>query len=459
LSSRALADNPAMPGTDYDIVIVGARCAGATLATFLARSGARVLLLDAHAMPSDHVISTHSINPPGMDVLDELGVGDRVRAIAPPSRIIRSVFEETCGEIEMPEGRAIYGPRRHRLDELLQHAAVSAGAHLMDRTRAVSLLYDGDRVRGVRTNCGGRDREFTAGLVVGADGRHSSVARWVGAEEYLGYDAPRACYWGYWNAPGFWKTDPAYRFDMYFSIIKGVVRIIFQTDHDQLLVGTCPPADRIDAWRSDPSGMLEAVLAGDPTIAPLIQASPREGKVRGTIRERYYFRRAAGNGWALVGDAGHHKDFAVGDGITEALLQARSLAGAIAVGTDAALVHWWRARDVAALPMYFMGREIGDIKPPVELQRIVFDRLNTVPGLKERLVEVIERRLSPLDSISALQFLRWVGLAALQGRWGVFEELRVAAPRAVATTLEMRARTRLLARAESEIARENRAAA
>ena len=86
-------------------------------------------------------------------------------------------------------------------------AAVGAGAELRDRSVATSLVRDGDRVSGVRVRQGGREWFFTAGLVVGADGRHSTVARLVGAEEYLGYDAQRAAYWGYWNAPTFWHTD------------------------------------------------------------------------------------------------------------------------------------------------------------------------------------------------------------------------------------------------------------
>jgi flavin-dependent dehydrogenase len=53
----------------YDVVIVGARCAGATLATFLARGGASVVLLDKDRLPSDQILSTHTIHPPGLDSL------------------------------------------------------------------------------------------------------------------------------------------------------------------------------------------------------------------------------------------------------------------------------------------------------------------------------------------------------------------------------------------------------
>ena len=110
----------------YDVVIVGARCAGATLATFLARAGASVLVLDKDRLPSDQILSTHTIHPPGLDVLDDVGVGDAVRAVAPPTRIIRLRKNESFVDIECPDGRAEYCPRRARLDGLLQDAAVSA---------------------------------------------------------------------------------------------------------------------------------------------------------------------------------------------------------------------------------------------------------------------------------------------------------------------------------------------
>src|SRR5687767_1378884 len=134
----------------HDVVIVGARCAGATLATFVARGGASVLLLDKDRLPSDHILSTHTIHPPGLHVLDDLGVGDAVRAVAPPTRLVRLRKNDAFVDIEFPGERAEYCPRRARLDALLQDAAVSAGVELLDRTRVTSLLRDGDRVIGVR---------------------------------------------------------------------------------------------------------------------------------------------------------------------------------------------------------------------------------------------------------------------------------------------------------------------
>jgi 2-polyprenyl-6-methoxyphenol hydroxylase-like FAD-dependent oxidoreductase len=315
--------------------------------------------------------------------------------------------------------------------------------------RVSSLVRDGDRVVGVRaTVSAGQEHVFRASLVVGADGRHSTVARHVEAEEYLAYDAPRAMFWGYWNAPAFWRTDPAYPFGMYVANTDGHIRVIFQTDHDQLLIGSLPPVEQALAWRTDPEVALISDLASDSTTGPLVAGSAPDGPVRGTVKERYFFRRGAGNGWTLVGDAGHHKEFVIGDGITEALLQARSLASAIQRGTDAALYRWWRARDVDALPFFFLGQDEGALGPPMELQQVVFSHVAKTPALRARMAATMEHQLSPTDTFPIRQVLWWTLGAALRGSPGVVPQFLAMGRRGTAVNRELRLRRRLLAEAE-----------
>jgi 2-polyprenyl-6-methoxyphenol hydroxylase-like FAD-dependent oxidoreductase len=284
---------------------------------------------------------------------------------------------------------------------------------------------------------------------VGADGRHSTVARQVEAEEYLAYDAPRGMFWGYWDAPALWRTDPAYRFGMYLANTEGHIRVIFQTDHDQLLIGSLPPVEQARAWRTDPDAALITDLASDCLVGPLIAGAAPDGRIRGTVKERYFFRRAAGSGWALVGDAGHHKEFVIGDGITEALLQARSLASAIAQGTDAARHRWWRARDVEALPYFFLGQDEGALGPPTEVQQVVFSHAARMPALQARLAATMEHQLSPLETFSVRQVLWWTLGAAFRGSLGVVPQFLAMGKRGSAIKRELGLRRRLLAEAEA----------
>jgi menaquinone-9 beta-reductase len=432
------------PPAKYDVIVVGARCAGAALATLLARRGARVLLLERDRLGSDQVLSTHTIHPPGMEILDAIGAGDAVRSAAPPMTAIRIGKSGTFVEVEYGEGRAEYCPRRQRLDSLLQNAASAAGVELLERTRVTALVREEGRVTGVRAIGAEGEMEWHAGLVVGADGRRSTVAALAGADEYLAYDAPRAMYWGYWSVP---QPEENGRRVMYIHNDQGRVRVVFHTDGGELLIGSLPPVAEALLWRASPREALERDLKADRHIRPLIERGELGGSIRGALRERFFFRRGAGPGWALAGDAGIHKEFIIGDGITEALIQAESLAGAIAEGSDAALERWWRARDVAALPMYCFGEDEGKTCAPPELQRIMIGVASARPDLRLRLSEVMEHRRSPYDVFPLKEVVRAAAGSLLRGKVGVAAEFVAMGKRASAVGRELRVRQRLLERA------------
>lgn len=433
-----------MSDAEYDVIIVGARCAGASLAILLSRAGVSVLLLDKDPLPSDQVTSTHTIHPPGIDVLDELGVGAAVREGSPATHLVRLRKNDAHVDLEFVDGRAEYCPRRHRLDGLLQDAAVAAGAELWDRTRATALVEEDGRVVGVRAETNKQEHTLRARLVVGADGRHSTIAKLVEAEEYLTWDAPGAAYWGYWEAPSFWRTDSAYPFDMYVANTNGNIRLIFQTDNDQLLISSAPPLDQVASWREDPEAALRADLESDPVTGPLIDGTHLDGRVRGTINERHFFRTATGPGWVLVGDAGHHKDWLIGDGITEALLQARSLAIAITVETDQALIQWWRARDVAGVAHHFFARDQGAADPPTELDCLVFSHVNEIPEYRARMAATFEHQISPYEAFPVSKILAWTLGGALRGRPGLIGQFLAMGRHVSAITKELNVRKSLL---------------
>jgi flavin-dependent dehydrogenase len=407
-------------GRRFDAVIIGARCAGATLAACLARAGARVMMVDRSPLPSDQILSTHNIHPPGMDILDDLGVGDAVRAEAPATRVLRIRKNDAWMDVPFDEGRAGYCPRRLRLDGLLQDAAVGAGAELRDRARATGVRFEQGRAVGVKVEHRGASEDITADLVVGADGRHSFVARAVAADEYLAYDAPRGICWAYWDAPPAWRDCP---FGMYVAHIGDAIRFVFQTDHNQLVVGSLPGLPLDEAWRADMTVALRNDLPRDPVIGPLLDGHAPDSRIRATFRERYFFRRAAGPGWVLVGDAGHHKDFVIGDGITEALIQAKSLAQAIVEGGDASLLRWWRARDVAALPAYHWGRDEGAAGSPGELETRVIARLARHPKWRSRIARLPEHRSSPYTVVPVPAVVTALAAALVRGRLVVVPDL------------------------------------
>ena len=168
--------------TDYDVVVVGGRVAGASTAMLLARAGARVALLDRSSYGSD-TVSTHGLMRGGVLQLSRWGLLDEVAAAGTPP-IRQTLFEYADGGSDRVTIRAsagvdaLYAPRRLVLDRILVDAAADAGADVAHETTVTALLRDDDgRVRGVRAqDRRGRTSELRGAITVGADGIRSTVA-------------------------------------------------------------------------------------------------------------------------------------------------------------------------------------------------------------------------------------------------------------------------------------------
>src|SRR5688572_3650656 len=117
---------------EYDVIVVGARCAGSPTAMLLARKGYSVLLVDRATFPSD-TVSTHLIHPPGVTALSRWGLLDRLVATGCPP-IDTYAFDMgpfvIAGSPGTEESPASYGPRRTVLDTLLADAAAEGGVEV-----------------------------------------------------------------------------------------------------------------------------------------------------------------------------------------------------------------------------------------------------------------------------------------------------------------------------------------
>ena len=106
----------------------------------------------------------------------------------------------------------------------------------------------------------------------------------------------------------------------------------FPCDGGLVLVLVMPPREHGPAFRSDPQGEYERTLARMPALAERLRGCRQKGKVRGAVDLPSYFRRSAGPGWALAGDAGHFKDPVTAQGIRDALRFGRRLGELAATG-------------------------------------------------------------------------------------------------------------------------------
>jgi flavin-dependent dehydrogenase len=335
---------------DFDVVVVGGRVAGASTALLLARSGARVALLDRDSYGSD-TLSTHGLMRAGVWQLDRWGVlPSLVDAGTPPIR--RTAFHYADGETVEVALRptagveALYAPRRLLLDRILVDAAAAAGVEVRHETTVTSLICDRGRVVGVATrDAQGRERTITATVTVGADGVRSTVAAQAGAPVVWRARSAGAVLYRYY------ADLPTVGYEWAYG--AGVAAGLIPTNDSLtcVFVGTAPA--RMRELRSEGvSGAFGTLLAEScPALPGRVAAAVPAGRPQGWPAIPGFLRRCWGPGWALVGDAGYYKDPITTHGITDGLRDAELLADALVdslggqVPEPVALADYQSARD------------------------------------------------------------------------------------------------------------------
>jgi 2-polyprenyl-6-methoxyphenol hydroxylase-like FAD-dependent oxidoreductase len=388
---------------ERDAVIVGARCAGSTLATALAKRGWDVLMVDRDTFPSE-TISTHMLYPNTLARLDELGVLATLRA-AHELPLLRFRFiglgHEFAGGYTPIRGfDRCAAPRRVALDKAGVDTALASGADGRFGERVVDLIGSGtdeDPVAGIVLE----SERIGARWVFGADGRGSTVAGRLGLEKERPLRGEMSFLFGYWKGiPDDGHATMDIRRDRALSswAVEDGVHMLFVAEGGEFTRGS--KEERRERYREalrrfpetvDPDALEQAEMVSDVVVVP-------ESMLRG------FFRQPAGPGWALLGDAGHFKHPATAQGIADAVEQAVYIAASLADG-DGGLDGYEQWREERAREHYEWSFVWGRFPRPET--EALFRGWRSEPEAGQDLRDSFSRLVAPSQAVSPERLERW----------------------------------------------------
>jgi 2-polyprenyl-6-methoxyphenol hydroxylase-like FAD-dependent oxidoreductase len=387
--------------TAFDVIIVGARCAGSPTAMLLARKGYRVLVVDRATFPSDSV-SSHVVHPLGVAALARWGLLDRLIATGcPPIHTYTFDFgpftiQGSPGTRDTP---VAYCARRTVLDKLLVDAAAQAGAEIREGFIVDEIVVDDGRVVGIQGRTKGGDAITEhAKLVIGADGRHSRVVEVMRPEQYNERPPLLAPYYTYWS-----DLPVDGRFETYIRPHSGFAAA---PTHDGLTitVGGWPYAE-FEANKTDVESHFLKMFDLAPAFAERIRRAKRVAPFAGTPVANF-FRKPFGPGWALVGDAGYNRDPITAQGITDAFrdseLCVKAVDESFAGGRpfDEAMGEYQQVRDQAVLPMYEFTCQLATLEPPPPEMQKLFGMIHGNTEAMNGFVQMNAGTISPAAFLS-----------------------------------------------------------
>lgn len=349
----------------FDVIVIGARCAGAPTAMHLAKKGYKVLVVDRDRFPSD-TVSTHALTGDSVPRLQSWGVMDRILATG-LKPLKTTTFRALGMAMELPFEDPFFGlnPRRYAIDTVLIEAAREAGAEVREGVSVQELLFDGDTVVGIKARQGKTTFEERAKIVVGADGKNSIVAKTMKPAEYNTHPGTTAGYYSYWSDVPYTGVE--------LMITEGKAAFIFPTNDDIVCLGVeSRAATHFKTFRKDPEKSIYETY-DEFGIGERIRQGKRVEKMFGMRWPGDYYRKPYGDGWALVGDAGFLKDPILGQGMNDAYRDSELLAEAIDAGLagreplEQALGGYEQKRNDASAAMYEINHEMSLLHPTPEL--------------------------------------------------------------------------------------------
>ena len=367
----------------YDAIIIGARCAGAATAMQLARGGLKVLVLDRTQRGSD-TMSTHALMRGAVIQLDRWGVLDKViESGAPEVQRTRFFYGDDLIDVAIRPSngtQSLIAPRRYVLDSILAEAAEHAGAEMRFGTSFVDVIRnDYGRVTGVVFDGPGRRERAYAPIIIGADGRRSTVARRIGSRVQLKAQNATNCIYAYFDG----IADEGYQWFYQLGLAAGVI----PTHNGKHCVFVSAKPDRLRSFvrKFGAEGALrQLVHETAPQFGAAMDAAKSVARPTVFGGDRGFMREAAGPGWALVGDAGYFKDPLTAHGITDAFRDAELLSQTIL--NEGSLYGFEDARNTSSIELFELTDAIASFDWSLHQLKSMHLRLNEIMKAEQALI-------------------------------------------------------------------------
>ncbi|WP_397569737.1 NAD(P)/FAD-dependent oxidoreductase [Schlesneria sp. T3-172] len=341
--------------TDPRVIVIGGGPSGSTAATLIAQRGHKVRLLEREQFPRFHI--GESLIPQTYWVLKRLNMLDKMKS----SEFIRKYsvqFVGASGRLSEPfyfldhkphESSQTWQVRRSEFDQMTLQNAADHGVDVQQGVRVLEVLFEGERAVGVRVKdeAGGEERIERADVIVDASGQSSLIMGKLGLREW-DQELKKAAVWTYWEgaqrdtgrdegATVVLQVQGKTGWFWYIPLHDNIISVGVVADHNYLFK---------NRDTKDFEAIYHAEVEKCPAVKQRISLGKRVAPYRAAKEYSYRSRRAAGDGWVLVGDAFGFLDPLYSSGVLLALKSGELAADAVCEGlakgdTSAAQLGAW----------------------------------------------------------------------------------------------------------------------